>query len=150
MPATTHPVNVRHLGEVPYSPTLERMHAYTMKRDADSGDEIWLLQHPPVFTLGTNADARHVIAAGDIHQQARHVKWRVLNFITLYSGIPWRRIRRDHRAEPQRPLGEMRQRCPVRLRIVRFHVQRICDRHFYPVPLVWFRVDLDLFGRMVL
>ncbi|MBT8422530.1 MAG: lipoyl(octanoyl) transferase LipB [Gammaproteobacteria bacterium] len=57
---------VRHLGSVAYEPTLERMRAFTEQREAHTPDEIWLLEHPPVFTLGTNADASHVLAAGDI------------------------------------------------------------------------------------
>lgn len=57
---------VRRLGNVPYEATLERMRMFTEQRDAGTADEIWLLEHPPVFTLGTNADATHVLAAGDI------------------------------------------------------------------------------------
>jgi len=57
---------VRCLGSVPYEPTLEQMRAFTAEREADAPDEIWLLEHPPVFTLGTNAEETHVLAAGDI------------------------------------------------------------------------------------
>jgi len=60
------PVVVRELGSVEYSPTLQRMLDFTLQRDGDTADEIWLLQHPPVFTLGTNADPAHVINPGDI------------------------------------------------------------------------------------
>jgi len=60
------PLVVRELGTVDYSPTLQRMLDFTLQRDSDAPDEIWLLQHPPVFTLGTNADPDHVIAPGDI------------------------------------------------------------------------------------
>jgi lipoyl(octanoyl) transferase len=42
------------------------MQAFTDARDASTPDEIWLLEHPPVFTLGLNADPNHVIDAGDI------------------------------------------------------------------------------------
>ena len=42
------------------------MQRITDTRDANTPDEIWLLEHPPVFTLGLNADASHVLAAGDI------------------------------------------------------------------------------------
>jgi lipoyl(octanoyl) transferase len=42
------------------------MQRITDTRDASTPDEIWLLEHPPVFTLGLNADAGHVLAAGDI------------------------------------------------------------------------------------
>jgi lipoyl(octanoyl) transferase len=42
------------------------MQRITDTRDANTPDEIWLLEHPPVFTLGLNADASHVLAPGDI------------------------------------------------------------------------------------
>jgi lipoyl(octanoyl) transferase len=43
---------VSELGSVPYRETLERMRALTASRDASTPDEIWLLEHPPVYTLG--------------------------------------------------------------------------------------------------
>src|SRR5689334_1914400 len=57
---------VRWLGKVEYEPTWREMQRITDTRDANTPDEIWLLEHPPVFTLGLNADAGHVLAAGDI------------------------------------------------------------------------------------
>jgi lipoic acid synthetase len=57
---------VRSLGKVDYEPTWREMQRITDTRDAKTPDEIWLLEHPPVFTLGLNADAGHVLAAGDI------------------------------------------------------------------------------------
>lgn len=42
------------------------MQRLTDTRTADTPDEVWLLEHPPVFTLGTAADRSHVLAAGDI------------------------------------------------------------------------------------
>lgn len=57
---------VRWLGRVPYEPTWRAMQRFTAERAADSLDEIWLLEHEPVFTLGMNADRRHVLAPGDI------------------------------------------------------------------------------------
>jgi lipoic acid synthetase len=60
------PPTVRWLGRVEYEPTWREMQRITDSRDADTPDEIWLLEHPPVFTLGMNADAGHVLAAGDI------------------------------------------------------------------------------------
>src|SRR5256886_1726285 len=42
------------------------MQRFTDERDADTPDEIWFLEHPPVFTLGMNASAAHVLAPGDI------------------------------------------------------------------------------------
>jgi lipoyl(octanoyl) transferase len=57
---------VKWLGRVDYEPTWREMQRITDTRDAATPDEIWLLEHPPVFTLGLNADASHVLAAGDI------------------------------------------------------------------------------------
>ena len=58
--------SVKWLGRVDYEPTWREMQRITDTRDANTPDEIWLLEHPPVFTLGLNADAGHVLAAGDI------------------------------------------------------------------------------------
>jgi lipoyl(octanoyl) transferase len=57
---------IRHLGTVPYEPTWQRMQQFTSERDAATADEIWFLEHPPVFTLGMNASRAHLIAPGDI------------------------------------------------------------------------------------
>lgn len=57
---------VRRLGLVEYLPTLEAMRSLTAERDAETADEIWLLEHPPVFTQGQAGKPEHVLAAGDI------------------------------------------------------------------------------------
>lgn len=57
---------VRHLGLVEYQPTLDAMRTLTAERDAGTADEIWLLQHPPVFTQGQAGKAEHLLAPGDI------------------------------------------------------------------------------------
>jgi lipoyl(octanoyl) transferase len=54
------------LGRVPYEPTWRAMQRFTDQRQPDTADEIWLLEHDPVFTLGMNADRSHVLAPGDI------------------------------------------------------------------------------------
>lgn len=46
---------VRHLGTVDYVATWQAMQRFTAQRQADTPDEIWCLQHPPVYTLGLNA-----------------------------------------------------------------------------------------------
>ena len=56
----------RTLGLVEYEPTLARMREFTDSRDANTPDELWLLQHPPVFTQGQAGKAEHVLAPGDI------------------------------------------------------------------------------------
>lgn len=53
-------------GLVEYAPTLEAMRAFTDSRTQDTPDELWLLQHPAVFTQGQAGKAEHVLAPGDI------------------------------------------------------------------------------------
>jgi len=57
---------LRELGLVDYEPTPAAMQQFTDTRNADSPDELWLLQHPRVFTQGQAGKAEHVLAAGDI------------------------------------------------------------------------------------
>lgn len=57
---------LRFLGRVEYLPTWQRMREITDTRDAGTPDEIWFLEHPPVFTLGMNASSEHLLAPGDI------------------------------------------------------------------------------------
>jgi lipoyl(octanoyl) transferase len=57
---------VRHLGLVEYEPTWRAMQRFTAERDPGTPDELWFLEHPPVFTLGMNASRSHLLAPGDI------------------------------------------------------------------------------------
>jgi lipoyl(octanoyl) transferase len=50
---------VRQLGKIEYQPTVQAMREFTARRGADTPDELWLLEHPPVYTLGLAADAAH-------------------------------------------------------------------------------------------
>lgn len=54
-------LRVRRLGLADYEPTWRAMREYTAKRDRATPDEIWLLEHPPVFTLGMGGDVRHLL-----------------------------------------------------------------------------------------
>jgi lipoyl(octanoyl) transferase len=54
------------LGLLDYEPTFEAMRAFTMARSEDTGDEIWLLQHFPVYTQGLSGKAEHVLSPGGI------------------------------------------------------------------------------------
>jgi lipoyl(octanoyl) transferase len=62
----TLPLNVRRLGRVPYESTWKAMSAFTDNRTDDTVDELWLLEHDPVFTLGQAGLEEHVLFAGDI------------------------------------------------------------------------------------
>jgi len=67
LPAQGAPqVRVRRLGVAPYLPTWQAMQSFTASRDDNTPDEIWFLEHPPVFTLGMNASRAHLLAPGDI------------------------------------------------------------------------------------
>ena len=57
-------VCVRRLGRVGYEPTWQAMQDYTATRDAASLDQIWLLEHPPVYTLGQAGRPEHLLPAG--------------------------------------------------------------------------------------
>ncbi len=57
---------LKWLGRVPYEPTWRAMQAFTSGRNIHTRDEIWFLEHEPVFTLGMNGKPEHVLAAGDI------------------------------------------------------------------------------------
>ncbi|MCO6440321.1 MAG: lipoyl(octanoyl) transferase LipB [Nitrococcus mobilis] len=59
-------LRVRELGRVEYEPTWRAMQAFTAARGAETEDELWLLEHPPVFTLGINGKRRHVLTPREI------------------------------------------------------------------------------------
>lgn len=55
------PATFRHLGRVEYEPTWRAMQAFTSARTPDTPDELWLVEHPPVFTLGQAGKREHVL-----------------------------------------------------------------------------------------
>lgn len=57
---------LRRLGLADYEPVWREMRAYTDSRNEASEDQLWLVQHPPVFTQGQAGKAEHVLAPGDI------------------------------------------------------------------------------------
>jgi lipoyl(octanoyl) transferase len=59
-------LRVRRLGLCEYEPVWHAMQDFTDRRDEDTIDELWLVQHPPVFTQGQAGKAEHVLAPGDI------------------------------------------------------------------------------------
>ena len=60
------PPLIRQLGRQPYEPVWQEMQAFTASRDAATRDEIWLVEHPPVFTLGQAGKPEHLLDPGDI------------------------------------------------------------------------------------
>lgn len=60
------PPRIRRLGLCDYIPVWRDMQAFTVQRSRDTLDQVWLLEHPPVFTLGMNGKPEHLLAPGDI------------------------------------------------------------------------------------
>ncbi len=56
---------IKDLGLVDYQPVVDNMREFTLTREADTEDELWLLEHQPVFTQGANGQAEHVL---DLHE----------------------------------------------------------------------------------
>lgn len=59
-------MQLRHWGLVDYSTTYQAMQDFTASRDKDTPDEIWLCEHPPVFTQGLAGRAEHLLLPGDV------------------------------------------------------------------------------------
>ncbi len=57
---------VRNLGLVDYLPTYEAMQAFTAARDDSTANELWICEHPPVFTQGLAGQADHLLMPGEI------------------------------------------------------------------------------------
>lgn len=85
----------RELGLRDYQTVWRAMQAYTDQRDADSPDELWLVQHPPVFTQGMNGKPEHLLQPGDIPvidiDRGGQVTYHGPGQITLYLLIDLRR-----------------------------------------------------------
>ncbi len=59
-------INIRHRGHEDYQTSFNAMREFTDSRTAQTQDELWIVEHPPVFTLGLGADHSHVLAPHDI------------------------------------------------------------------------------------
>ncbi|MEW4357655.1 lipoyl(octanoyl) transferase LipB [Burkholderia pseudomallei] len=62
-PPAALPVTVRWLGETPYDACFDAMRAFTDARTPDTDDEIWVVEHPPVYTLGQAGNPAHLLVA---------------------------------------------------------------------------------------
>lgn len=66
MKTEPHKIIIRDLGMQDYEPTWKKMQDFTAARDENSNDELWCLQHPPVFTMGLNGKKEHLLNIKDI------------------------------------------------------------------------------------
>lgn len=57
---------LKNLGQVDYQTTCDAMRLFTAERDKSTQDELWLAEHPPVFTQGLNGKDEHILDSGDI------------------------------------------------------------------------------------
>ncbi len=64
--AVTDTIIVRDIGVKPYEPVFREMKAFTEKRSPDTPDEIWILEHDPIYTLGQAASSQHLLDTRDI------------------------------------------------------------------------------------
>ncbi|RNF82822.1 lipoyl(octanoyl) transferase LipB [Montanilutibacter psychrotolerans] len=91
---TTH---LRDLGRQPYEPVWRAMQAFTDTRDANTADELWLVEHDPVFTLGQAGKDEHVLLPGDIPvihvDRGGQVTYHGPGQIVLYPLLDLRRLK---------------------------------------------------------
>ena len=66
MPPVSNSLNIRDLGRRDYVPVWRDMQAFTAARTEESPDELWVVEHPPVFTMGLNGKAEHLLNPDDI------------------------------------------------------------------------------------
>lgn len=94
------PLQIRRLGLMDYEPVWRAMQTFTDNRDKNTPDEIWLVEHPPVFTQGQTGRAEHVLAPGDIpviqvdrggqvtyHGPGQIVAYTLIDIIRLGMGV---------------------------------------------------------------
>lgn len=66
MKNTNNQLIIRDLGLRDYEPIWQAMQKFTAERDESTADELWFLEHPPVFTMGLNGKKKHLLDVGDI------------------------------------------------------------------------------------
>lgn len=92
----TAPIVVRALGHADYEPTWQAMREFTAQRDADTPDELWVVEHPPVFTLGQAGRREHLLAPTDIPVVATdrggQITYHGPGQVVIYTLIDLRRL----------------------------------------------------------
>ena len=90
------PIAVRVLGRADYVPTWHAMREFTARRDPDTPDELWIVEHPPVFTLGQAGRREHLFAPTDIPVVATdrggQITYHGPGQVVIYTLIDLRRL----------------------------------------------------------
>lgn len=88
---------IKDLGCVDYQQVVDKMRDFTLSRDSDTEDELWLLEHQPVFTQGANGDPSHVLNTHDIPvintDRGGQVTYHGPGQLVAYTLIDLRRIK---------------------------------------------------------
>jgi len=126
-PAPPAGPGIHWLGRRAYEPVWRAMQRYTQERAADAPDQIWLLEHEPVFTLGMNADHTHVLAPGSIPvleiDRGGQVTYHGPGQLVIYPLIDLRRARLGIR-----DLLNALERCVIEY-VARFGIEARCRPH---------------------
>jgi lipoyl(octanoyl) transferase len=87
---------LRQLGRVEYVPTWQAMREFTAQREDDTADELWIVEHPPVFTLGQGGRHEHLLDPGNIPLMATdrggQVTYHGPGQVVIYTLIDLRRL----------------------------------------------------------
>ncbi|MGS0743382.1 lipoyl(octanoyl) transferase LipB [Glaciimonas sp. GG7] len=101
MPSPSSPPEIIHRGFEHYHVSFDAMRAYTDARTPDTPDQLWIVEHPPVFTLGLAADPGHVLAPHDIAviqtDRGGEVTYHGPGQVVIYLLIDLRRKRLESR-----------------------------------------------------
>lgn len=89
-------LHIRHLGRRDYEPVWHEMQQFTANRDETTDDELWLVEHPAVFTLGLNGKTHHLLNPGNIPvinvDRGGQVTYHGPGQIVLYSLLDLERL----------------------------------------------------------
>ncbi|WP_054773573.1 lipoyl(octanoyl) transferase LipB, partial [Methylogaea oryzae] len=95
-PTSKNPLHLRRLGRRDYQDTWQAMRAFTDARGADTPDEIWIVEHPPVYTQGVAGKPEHVLDAGDVpllrSDRGGQVTYHGPGQLVLYTLLDLRRL----------------------------------------------------------
>jgi len=96
MKNTNNKLVIRDLGLQDYRPVWQAMQKFTAERDESTADELWYLEHPPVFTMGLNGKKKHLLNVGDIPvidiDRGGQVTYHGPGQIILYTLIDLKRL----------------------------------------------------------